>query len=111
MRAAILAELRIRRQRDQRFGADLFRDPAWNMMLDLARHRIDRKRCAVTSACIASGVPPTTALRWIEMLIDRGLVVREPDENDARRAWLSLTDEAFDGVLASLGAQPEAKAA
>ena len=46
---------------------------------------------AVTSACIGSGVPSTTALRWLNVLEARGLVEREEDNADARRSFVRLT--------------------
>src|SRR5579863_9806562 len=70
---------RIIRQRQQRarfFEGDLFADPAWDMLLDLTAARVEHSRVSVTSLCIASGVPPTTALRWIGQLTDAGLLQR-----------------------------------
>ncbi len=68
---------RIIRQRQLRarfFDGDLFADPAWDMLLDLTAARAEHVRVSVTSLCIASGVPPTTALRWIGQMIDGGLL-------------------------------------
>ena len=67
-------------------------EPDWNILLDLYVHHHRGVRISVTSACIASGVPATTALRWIEELRKRGLIRREIDEKDRRRALLSLSD-------------------
>jgi DNA-binding MarR family transcriptional regulator len=65
------------------------------MLLDLAASRIEGKRISVTSACLASEVPPTTALRWISLLEDDGMVVRENDLSDKRRTFLQITDKAM----------------
>ena len=92
---------RIIRQRQLRgrfFDADLFADPAWDMLLDLTAARAEHERVSVTSLCIASGVPPTTALRWIGQLTDAGLVERVEDEADRRRAFIQLTDKAADAM-------------
>ncbi|MBV1689424.1 winged helix DNA-binding protein [Novosphingobium sp. G106] len=92
---------RIIRQRQLRarfFEGDLFADPAWDMLLDLAAARAEHKRVSVTSLCIASGVPPTTALRWIGQLTDAGLLQRVEDDTDRRRAFIALTDRAADAV-------------
>ncbi|MEQ1496622.1 MAG: MarR family transcriptional regulator, partial [Novosphingobium sp.] len=70
---------RIIRQRQLRarfFDGDLFADPAWDMLLDLTAARAEHVRVSVTSLCIASGVPPTTALRWIGQMIDSALLER-----------------------------------
>lgn len=57
--------IRARQSRIRFFGNDLFADPVWDMLLDLAVARVEHRRVSVTSLCIASGVPTTTALRWI----------------------------------------------
>jgi Winged helix DNA-binding domain len=101
---------RIIRQRQLRtrfLGEDLFADPAWDMLLDLVAARVEHRRVSVTSLCIASGVPPTTALRWINQMIDSGLLKRDEDEMDRRRAFITLSDSAVDAVARyfdSLGA-------
>ncbi len=92
---------RIIRQRQLRarfFEGDLFADPAWDMLLDLTAARTEHARVSVTSLCIASGVPPTTALRWIGQMIDAGLLMRVDDETDRRRAFITLTDKAADAM-------------
>ena len=92
---------RIIRQRQLRarfFDGDLFADPAWDMLLDLTAARAEHKRVSVTSLCIASGVPPTTALRWIGQLTEMGLVHRVEDDTDRRRAFITLSDNAADAM-------------
>lgn len=92
---------RIIRQRQLRarfFEADLFGDPAWDMLLDLTAARVEHQRVSVTSLCIASGVPPTTALRWIGQMVEAGLFQRVEDEADRRRAFIQLTDKAADAM-------------
>ncbi|MFM9936040.1 MAG: MarR family transcriptional regulator [Novosphingobium sp.] len=101
---------RIIRQRQLRarfFEGDLFADPAWDMLLDLTAARAEHVRVSVTSLCIASGVPPTTALRWIGQMTDASLLQRVDDETDRRRAFITLTDKAADAMaryFAELGA-------
>lgn len=92
---------RIIRQRQLRarfFDGDLFGDPAWDMLLDLTAARAEHTRVSVTSLCIASGVPPTTALRWIGQMTEAGLLLRVEDEADRRRAFITLTDRAADAM-------------
>jgi hypothetical protein len=67
-------------------------EAAWNILLDLAAALIEGKRIAVTSACIASGVPPTTALRWISLLEEDGMILKENDFSDKRRTFLRISD-------------------
>jgi hypothetical protein len=90
--------IRQRQARARFFGGDLFADPAWDMLLDLTAARAEHTRVSVTSLCIASGVPPTTALRWIGQMIEAGLLARIEDEADRRRAFITLTDKAADAM-------------
>ncbi len=87
-----IAWARIREERDRIFGADLFFDPAWNILLDLYISERRGAMVSVSSMCIASKVPSTTALRWLTMIEKRGLIGRRPDDYDRRRSFLFLTD-------------------
>jgi len=81
-----------RRLRDEIFDdPSIFGEPAWDILLDIASAEASGVRLQVSSACIGSCVPPTTALRWISILEKRGLIRRETDLNDARRNFLRLT--------------------
>ncbi|QGN54242.1 hypothetical protein [Novosphingobium sp. Gsoil 351] len=85
--------LRARRLRDTHFDPDLFADPAWDMLLDFYVQRAAGRRVDVKGACMAAHVPETTALRWINLLVSRNLIVREVDDSDRRRTFLGLTRE------------------
>lgn len=98
--AFIRTLLRTRRLRTHFFRADLFADPVWDMLLDLMAARLEGKHVAVSSLCIAAAVPPTTALRWIGVMTESGLVVRVADRNDGRRVHIELAEEAA-GALAA----------
>ncbi|WPZ04175.1 MarR family transcriptional regulator [Blastomonas marina] len=84
--------------RDRFFGADIFRDPAWYILLDLFRYQVRGEDTSVSSACLAARAPPTTALRHLKLLSERGLVIREPDGNDERRTWVRLSDSAYSAM-------------
>ena len=99
----IRSMLRWRRRRDELFAGEMFADPAWDMMLDLAAARLEGIDVAVSSLCIAAAVPATTALRWIKMLTDVGLFVRVADANDRRRVFIALSDPTAATLLAFLG--------
>lgn len=103
--------LRIRRRRDAIFSdqlgaSDIFGEAAWDMLLDLFVSHSENKRVSVSSLCIASSVPATTALRHIRHLVDYGLIHREPDETDNRRVYLCLakeTEAAIAAILTGIG--------
>ena len=88
------AILKARAARSAFFETELFADPAWDMILDLALARVEGRRISVTSLCSASGVPHTTALRWISQMVEDGIFVRTEDDQDKRRALITLSDEA-----------------
>jgi hypothetical protein len=77
--ARLAAEiLRSRRQRERAFGANLFADPAWDMLLELFVQEESGNVVHVSSLCMASAVPTTTALRWIGTLTEAKLLERRP---------------------------------
>lgn len=96
--------IRQRQRRSAEFGADLFADPVWDMMLDLLAARLDGRAVRTSSLCIAAGVPSTTALRWIRELAERGLFVRVPDPQDGRGVLIELSDDAAERLLDHLAA-------
>lgn len=94
--------IRARRLRDQYFDAELFADPAWDMLLDLMAAQLEGTKVAVSSLCIAASVPPTTALRWIKTMTDENILQRKADERDGRRIFIELGDEAAAGMVGFL---------
>lgn len=73
-------------------------EAGWEILLDLYVNARLGKRTSVTSACIGSRVPPTTALRHLNALCDAGRIERHRDENDARRYWLRLPRDVADEI-------------
>lgn len=80
-----------RRRRSEMFGDGLFADPAWDMLLDLYANEQEQQQICITSACLAGGVPSTTALGWLLKLEKQGFVLRSRDPCDGRRAFLHLS--------------------
>jgi hypothetical protein len=98
-----------RRSRHAIFGSEsLFGEPAWDILLDLFTSELRGLKLSITDACIGSGVPSTTALRWISILEQEGLAKRSVDPRDARRSYIQLSAEGrermehyFDKVIAA----------
>ena len=96
-------------------GDGLFGEPGWDLLLDLYIREKSGARSSVTSACIGSRAPHTTALRYVAALCDSGWVERVADPTDKRRHWLSLSGKAvnkldryFDRLLDTLEQIPNA---
>lgn len=94
----VRAVLRARRLREHILSPELFADPAWDILLDLMAAHLENTRVSVSSLCIAAAVPPTTALRWIRQLTDRGLLERQADPDDGRRIFIALSNEGVAAV-------------
>jgi DNA-binding MarR family transcriptional regulator len=91
----VRALLKLRRQRDRFFGSDLFADPAWDILLELYASELGQFRVSISHLCIAAAVPTTTALRWIGLLENEGLVGRRRDPTDGRRQFIMLSEKAL----------------
>lgn len=91
-----------RRVREDALGADLFGEPAWDVLLTLFIAEAEGRRLCVTKLCDEIPVPNTTALRWIFALTDRGMLLREGDPRNRRRVYVSLSDDARGAVRALL---------
>jgi hypothetical protein len=90
----VLAVIRGRRLRARYFPSEIFADPAWDMMLTLLHSELSQRRLAVSHLTAASDVPATTALRWINALVKKGLLVRNEDPFDGRRVFIELSSDA-----------------
>ena len=81
------------------------RSPAWDMMLDLFEAHAKKRSISVSSAGIGAACPGTTALRWIQVLEEMGLIVRQPDPLDKRRTIVSLTQDGLEKTTLALRAR------
>ena len=109
LRLGLLGErlMRLRARRKDFIGHALFRDPAWDMLLDLYSAHERGDRLSVSALCYASGVPPTTALRHLERLEKARLMSRQDDPVDHRRSWVDPTEVALKGMTLFLTALVE----
>jgi hypothetical protein len=81
-----------RRARASFFGAHLFADPAWDILLQAYVALLEKEPLLVSTICRESVVPATTALRWISVLEQEGLLVRRHDPEGERRWWLEMSE-------------------
>lgn len=90
-----------RRKRERIFGdmARTFYEPTWDIMLDLFVAHERGVSTSILSACVASCVPTSTALRWIRALEDANMVVSRPSGHDKRVRYVALTDQAVAMML------------
>lgn len=117
--ASLRRLIRARRLRERFFEGARFGEPAWDILLDLSLAWFEGKAVSVSSVCIASGVPMTTAMRWINEMIDAGLIDRWIDPTDGRRNLVQIAPATRQAMVRYLleigridrsgpGARPEA---
>ncbi|GGC29096.1 hypothetical protein GCM10011371_15800 [Novosphingobium marinum] len=102
--ATLRAIIASRSLRSRFFPSQLFADPAWDILLDLTRARLDGQQVSVSSVCIAASVPMSTALRWVRQMTEAGLLRRWTDPKDRRRDLIALTDATAAHMRDYLGA-------
>jgi DNA-binding MarR family transcriptional regulator len=82
--------------------SEFFDWPTWDMLLDLAAERAEGTHISVSSVCISSGAPQSTALRKLTALESAKLVERYFHGTDRRRVCIRLTDKAAEMVMSAL---------
>jgi FixJ family two-component response regulator len=85
--------LRHETKRREISNGSLFGDPTWAMLLDLMIANLENRTVSVSSACIASGAPTTTALRLVNKLVADAILDRIPDNKDGRRDFLVIAPD------------------
>ena len=90
--------LKLRAARRSIFGSALFGEPAWEVLLELYEAQLTGRPESVSSLCYASGVPATTALRWIHNLEKEGWIERSADPKDRRRILVDLSKKGRDAL-------------
>lgn len=91
---------------EQEVAADLFADPALNILMTLYVAGGEGQPVSTSAACSAAAVPTTTALRWINALAARRMIDKRSLPSDRRFTYLELTpqtqaalDRYFDLIL------------
>jgi DNA-binding response OmpR family regulator len=89
-------------QRSRALGGIVKTDATWNMLAELLRARITRRRISVTSLCLASRGPVTSALRRVDQLLADGLITYMLDPKDRRRKYVELTSDGANRMQAAV---------
>ena len=82
--------------RTESFEKALFGEPAWDILLALYVAAGRGYSMKVSDACYEARVPPTTALRWIEVLQREGHLCRVAHPMDARSSLVEMTSSAIE---------------
>lgn len=88
-----------RRRREQIPGTEgLFGEPAWDILLDLFVATREGRKVPLEATCRSAAVPESVALRWIDILEKRGLVVGEGPAGDPQGRLLKLSLKGYAGL-------------
>lgn len=79
-----------RKRRANSFRNIRLGEPSWDMILDLYVAQGEGRRVDISGLCLASGVPPTTALRYVDLLVEDGHIAKVDDRDDGRRAFVNM---------------------
>jgi hypothetical protein len=80
-----------RRLRREQLGGDLVADPAWSILLELFAVEFAHRRVSVAELCKASGVPVSTAQRWINKQEEDHWLVRRGNPVQEQEQWAGLS--------------------
>ncbi|KFG89446.1 DNA repair protein RadC [Sphingobium herbicidovorans NBRC 16415] len=95
-RACRNAETVLRRRilRRQLVGsAELFGEPAWDMLIDLFIHECKGQQLSMSSLCATAGIPTSSAMKLAQRLCEAGILERTPDLFDGRRTLMKIAPE------------------
>lgn len=86
----VVSILRLRRARTDLFGAGLFDDLAWDILLQLYAASLGNRKMRL--ADLADIAPKSTLARWTAVLQERGLVSCGLDALKPTNLWIELTN-------------------
>jgi hypothetical protein len=88
-----------RRRRDSRFPADLFGEPAWDLLLAMFTARQKGQVMILCRAYKAAGVSDTTGRRLLDRMEEQGLITRRRAPRSRKMRIVELTDGAVERLV------------
>lgn len=74
------------------FGSGLFNDSCWDMCLDIYICDLKGEKVTISSVAHSSSIPLTTAMRYINLMAEEGLLHKSPNPDDNRMIFVKTTD-------------------
>lgn len=108
-RSRVLTELQRELDRSTRIERAFISEREWVLLLQVAAGELEDKPVTLKGAAYVMNTPLSSLIRTANSLVERGLLERWDDPNDARRTFLRLTERADAVVKTILTGQPEQK--
>jgi hypothetical protein len=83
--------LKVEQERARFFGAEMFFNPGWAILLHLFVSSANGRPVDTGNLCLAAGVPDTVALRHLAVLVSANFVRRRPNPDHPGATCLTLT--------------------
>lgn len=74
-------------------GNGLFTDSCWNMCLDIYLCGLKDQQVTVSAIAHSSGIPMTTAMRYINVMVEQGLLQKSSNPADHRMVFVAVSQE------------------
>ena len=87
-------------------GNGLFADSCWNMCLDIYICGLKEERVTVSGIAHSSGIPMTTAMRYINVMAEQGLIKKTQNPADNRMTFVSLSTDCMNKIKSLLSDAP-----
>lgn len=87
-------------------GNGLFANSCWNMCLDIFICDLKDQRITVSSIAHSSGIPMTTAMRYINVMVEQGLLHKTPNSADNRMIFVSVSENCSEKIRELLMSAP-----
>ncbi|ATW04307.1 helix-turn-helix domain-containing protein [Sphingorhabdus sp. YGSMI21] len=74
-------------------GNGLFTDSCWNMCLDIYLCGLKDQQVTVSAIAHSSGIPMTTAMRYINVMVEQGLLQKSSNPADHRMVFVAVSQK------------------
>lgn len=90
--ATVEAAIQQRALRSDYVPGELLTDAAWDMLLELLHVELEGRSVTASILCKAAGVSGSTGLRWIDVLVSKGLCTKT-GRGDPSKALIELSEK------------------
>lgn len=87
-------------------GNGLFADSCWNMCLDIYICGLKDEQVTVSAIAHSSGIPMTTAMRYINVMVEQGVLEKSPNPADNRMIFVAVSPGCLEKIEALLSSAP-----